>query len=162
MQLAMRHGRAMDFSAEQGFGCWHVRILSCLQPCGLDLIRYFHQYKNMKEKDAVKKLSALAQESRLRVFRYLVVVGREGGTPSEISERLEISPATLSFHLKELMHAGLITQERVGRHLHYRAEFSEMACLLKFLTERCCQGQACEVNCPQPESNEALLIQGRE
>lgn len=99
----------------------------------------------MEEKDAVKKLAALAQESRLRVFRYLVVVGKEGSTPSELSECLQISPATLSFHLKELLHSGLVTQERVGRHLHYRAEFSEMAGLLMFLTERCCQGMSCEV-----------------
>jgi len=99
----------------------------------------------MEEKEAVKKLAALAQESRLRVFRYLVVVGEEGGTPGEISERLQISPATLSFHLKELLNAGLVSQTRSGRSLHYRAEFSEMAHLLVFLTERCCQGVACEL-----------------
>ena len=99
----------------------------------------------MEEKEAVKKLAALAQETRLRVVRYLVVVGEEGGTPTEISERLQISPATLSFHLKELLNAGLVSQTRFGRSLHYRADFSEMVNLLSFLTERCCQGGACEV-----------------
>lgn len=99
----------------------------------------------MEETEVVKKLSALAQASRLRVFRYLVVVGQEGSTPSEISEMLQIAPATLSFHLKELLNAGLVGQTRNGRSLHYRAEFEEMADLLTFLTERCCQGMACEV-----------------
>ncbi|NCV70716.1 MAG: ArsR family transcriptional regulator [Betaproteobacteria bacterium] len=99
----------------------------------------------MEEKGAVKKLAALAQESRLRVFRYLVGVGKEGSTPTEISETLQISPTTLSFHLKELLNAGLVTQTRKGRSLHYLAEFAEMAQLLTFLTERCCQGVRCEV-----------------
>lgn len=99
----------------------------------------------MEEKEVVKALAALAQESRLRVFRFLVVVGQEGSTPSEMSEFLQIPAATLSFHLKELLQAGLISQEREGRHLHYRAEFGQMATLLKFLTERCCQGLSCEV-----------------
>lgn len=99
----------------------------------------------MKEKDAVKALSALAQESRLKVFRYLVVVGSEGANPSEIAERLQIPAATLSFHLKELTVAGLISQERDGRHLIYRAHYKAMSQLLKFLTERCCQGLVCEV-----------------
>jgi len=110
----------------------------------LYLILFFYNIRIMEEKEAVKKLAALAQESRLRVFRYLVVAGKEGGTPTEISERLQISPATLSFHLKELLNAGLVSQTRLGRSLHYRAEFSEMAHLLTFLTERCCQGVACE------------------
>ena len=75
----------------------------------------------MKEVDVVRSLAALAQEVRLRVFRALVVAGNEGLTPGALAERLEVAPNALSFHLKELAHAGLIGQERQGRHLIYRA-----------------------------------------
>ena len=98
---------------------------------------------NMNDAQAVKALAALAQESRLRVFRLLVVAGPEGATPSEISERLGLPATALSFHLKELMHAQLVTQERQGRHLRYRAEIATMDRLLGFLTAHCCQGQPC-------------------
>lgn len=100
----------------------------------------------MEEKTAVTALAALAQESRLKVFRYLVVIGHEGATPSEIAEQLEIPAATLSFHLKALTNAGLVTQERQSRHLIYRAQFKVMSALLQFLTERCCQGVVCDVH----------------
>lgn len=80
----------------------------------------------MKEVDVVRSLAALAQEVRLRVFRALVVAGNEGLTPGALAERLEVAPNALSFHLKELAHAGLIGQERQGRHLIYRASFDSM------------------------------------
>lgn len=97
----------------------------------------------MQETDVVRSLAALAQEVRLRVFRALVVAGQEGLTPGILSEQLGIAPNTLSFHLKELAHAGLVTQERQGRNLIYRAEYQAMNALLAYLTENCCQGAAC-------------------
>jgi len=97
----------------------------------------------MNETDVVKALSALAQETRLRLFRLLVVAGRAGLTPGNIAETLGVAPAALSFHLKELSHAGLVTTEREGRHIVYRAEFAAMNGLLAFLSAECCQGQPC-------------------
>ncbi|MGQ0596877.1 ArsR/SmtB family transcription factor [Aquabacterium sp.] len=97
----------------------------------------------MEEQDVIKSLAALAQAVRLRVFRALVVAGFDGLTPSALSEQLEVPATSLSFHLKELMHAGLVSQERDGRHLIYRASFEHMNGLLHYLTEHCCQGQAC-------------------
>lgn len=97
----------------------------------------------MEEKDVVRALAALAQAARLQVFRTLVVAGPEGLTPGAIAEALEVPASTLSFHLKELANAGLVTQEREGRYLIYRAAFERMNALLAYLTENCCQGQAC-------------------
>lgn len=86
---------------------------------------------------------ALAQSVRLRVFRALVVAGPEGMTPGALTEALAVPATSLSFHLKELTNAGLVSQERQGRHLIYRASFDQMNDLLAYLTENCCQGQAC-------------------
>ncbi len=97
----------------------------------------------MNESAVVRSLAALAQEVRLRVFRALIVAGQEGLTPGAISEQLGVAPNTLSFHLKELSHAGLVSQERQGRNLVYRASFETMTELLAYLTENCCQGTAC-------------------
>lgn len=97
----------------------------------------------MEEKAAVKSLAALAQPVRLRVFRALVVAGPQGLTPGDLAGQLAVAATTLSFHLKELMHADLVTQERDGRHLIYRAAFDHMQGLLGYLTEHCCQGQGC-------------------
>ena len=97
----------------------------------------------MKEMDVIRSLAALAQEVRLRVFRALVVAGNEGLTPGALAEQLGVASNTLSFHLKELVHAGLISQERQGRNLIYRASFASMNELLGYLTENCCQGAAC-------------------
>lgn len=97
----------------------------------------------MEEIEAVTALSALAHEARLRVFRALVVVGEEGLTPGVIAQALAMPAATLSFHLKELVHAGLVTQERASRNLIYRAAYPRMNALLAYLTENCCQGAAC-------------------
>ena len=97
----------------------------------------------METNDIVKALAALAQASRLEMFRALVVAGTEGLTPSALSEALGVAPNTLSFHLKELTHAGLVAQERAGRNLIYRAQFDRMNALIGYLTENCCQGQAC-------------------
>jgi DNA-binding transcriptional ArsR family regulator len=99
----------------------------------------------VKEQEVVRALAALAQHSRLQIFRKLVVAGNSGMTPTQLSEALGLPGTSLSFHLKELTHAGLITQERDGRHLIYRAAFSKMNEVLTFLTINCCDGQACEM-----------------
>lgn len=97
----------------------------------------------MNENQIVRSLTALAQKVRLRVFRALVVAGSAGLTPGILADQLEVAPNTLSFHLKELVHSGLISQERQGRNLIYRASFATMNELLSYLTENCCQGTAC-------------------
>ncbi|RZL02062.1 MAG: ArsR family transcriptional regulator [Rubrivivax sp.] len=97
----------------------------------------------MEEKEIVKSLAALAQPVRLRVFRLLVVAGPAGMTPSALSEALDVPSTSLSFHLKELLHAELVSQERDGRNLIYRAAFDRMNGLLAYLTDNCCQGQPC-------------------
>lgn len=97
----------------------------------------------MESKEVVKALAALAQSSRLEVFRFLVVTGKEGATPGVLSESLAMPAATLSFHLKELLHAGLVSQERSGRNLIYRADIAQMNGVLTYLTENCCQGAPC-------------------
>ena len=97
---------------------------------------------------AIKSLAALAQAQRLRTFRALVVAGSEGLTPGAIAEELGIAPSALSFHLKELAHAGLVTSEPRGRNLIYRASFDQMNTLLAYLTEHCCEGEPCEVTEP--------------
>lgn len=103
----------------------------------------------MEEADVIKALAALAQETRLRIFRLLVVAGPEGLTPGRMSEALGASPTALSFHLKELSQVGLISSEREGRHLFYRASIPSMNELMGFLTAHCCQGQPClDVSAP--------------
>lgn len=97
----------------------------------------------MDEQTIIRALAALAQSHRLKVFRLLVVAGQEGLTPGALAEALELPAATLSFHLKELANAGLVSQERLGRNLVYRAAFEQMNALLAYLTENCCQGEAC-------------------
>lgn len=97
----------------------------------------------MKEPAAIRSLAALAQQGRLRIFRALIVAGPDGLTPGDLVAQLKTTPNTLSFHLKELNHAGLISQERQGRYLVYRASFATMDALMAYLTENCCQGKAC-------------------
>jgi DNA-binding transcriptional ArsR family regulator len=99
----------------------------------------------MEEKDAVTSLAALAQGMRLRIFRVLIGAAPLGMTPGELSATLDVPASTLSFHLKELMHAGLVTQEREGRNLIYRPSIAQMNELLAYLTAHCCQGASCEV-----------------
>jgi ArsR family transcriptional regulator, arsenate/arsenite/antimonite-responsive transcriptional repressor len=97
----------------------------------------------MQETDVIRSLAALAQDVRLRAFRALVVAGPDGLTPTALCEQLGVAPNALSFHLKELTHAQLVTQERQGRNLIYRAAFDQMNALLSYLTLNCCQGQTC-------------------
>lgn len=103
----------------------------------------------MTENEVVRALGALAHPLRLQVFRALVVVGAPGLSPGAILAGVQVPAATLSFHLKELTNAGLITQERSGRNFIYRAAFEEMNSLLGYLTANCCQGAACAV---EPEA----------
>jgi len=97
----------------------------------------------MDENEVIRALAALAHPLRLQVFRALVVAGQSGLTPGVMQEALQVPGATLSFHLKELTAAGLVTQERVSRHLVYRAAFDSMNALLGYLTENCCAGESC-------------------
>jgi ArsR family transcriptional regulator, arsenate/arsenite/antimonite-responsive transcriptional repressor len=101
----------------------------------------------MEIKNVITSLSALAQESRLAVFRLLVQAGPQGLVASKIGEQLGIPPSSLSFHLKELTHAGLITPKQDGRFVIYSANFSTMNALLAFLTENCCGGNPCAPVC---------------
>jgi ArsR family transcriptional regulator, arsenate/arsenite/antimonite-responsive transcriptional repressor len=100
---------------------------------------------SIDETQTVRSLAALAQPQRLRTFRALVVAGPAGLTPGAIAEQLAVAPSALSFHLKELTHAGLVTSEPRGRNLIYRASFERMNALLGYLTEHCCEGEACAV-----------------
>lgn len=103
----------------------------------------------MDEKSAVAALAALSQGMRLRVFRALVGAGPQGLTPGVLSATLDVPASTLSFHLKELMHAGLVTQERDGRSLIYRPAIDRMQALLDYLSAHCCQGAPCPPKAPR-------------
>ena len=92
----------------------------------------------MKSLDVVESLAALAQESRLALFRLLVKRGPEGFTPTQLGEKLDVPGPTLSFHLKELQRAGLIQSRREGRFLFYSPNFFHMSELLGFLIDNCC------------------------
>ncbi len=95
----------------------------------------------MESKDAVAALSALAQDTRLALFRMLVEAGPGGLAAGEIGERLNVPAATLSFHLAQLSHVGLVNSTRHGRSIVYAAEFAAMTELVGFLTDNCCQGR---------------------
>jgi ArsR family transcriptional regulator len=99
----------------------------------------------MTEDQVVQGLAALAHPVRLQVFRALVVSGPAGLTPGVMQDGLSIPATTLSFHLKELAAAGLVTQERASRHIIYRAAYDQMDGLLGYLTENCCQGAPCAI-----------------
>jgi len=98
----------------------------------------------MDNKDAVTALAALAQEARLAIFRLLVQAGPEGLAASRIAQALSMPPSSLSFHLKELSHAGLIVPRQEGRFIMYAAQFDTMHALVAFLTENCCGGETCD------------------
>ena len=100
----------------------------------------------MEDKYVIKALAALAQPNRLQIFRALVVKGSHGLTPALIAEQMGMPANTLSFHLKELMNADLISQERSGRNLIYRAQYDRMNAVLAYLSQNCCQGEPCEVS----------------
>lgn len=108
----------------------------------------------MEKSDAVAALAALAQDSRLDVFRLLVQAGPEGLAAGAVAERLSLAPNTLSFHFDRLRQAGLVTVTREGRSLIYAARFEAMSELLAYLTENCCGGDpsACAPSVSRPKS----------
>jgi DNA-binding transcriptional ArsR family regulator len=97
----------------------------------------------METKEILLALAALAQESRLAIFRLLVQVGPEGMAVTKISEQLGVPPSSLSFHLKELSHADLVESRQAGRFVIYSANMTTMNQMLGFLTENCCGGNPC-------------------
>ena len=113
----------------------------------------------MDKKDAVAALAALAQDSRLDVFRLLVQAGTDGLPAGQIAERLGVPGNTLSFHLNQLRHAGLVTFRREGRSLIYVAEYTSMNALLAYLTENCCLGDP--TGCGVGTCDTTALIKGK-
>ncbi len=109
----------------------------------------------METKQAIEALAALAQESRLKIFKLLVEAGPEGMAAGSIGEKLDLPPATLSFHLAGLARAGVAKSRQEGRFVIYAADFGTMNALLAYLTEDCCGGRACA---PAPK---AVAIKGR-
>jgi len=101
----------------------------------------------MEKKPALTALIGLAQETRLDIFRLLVEQGPEGMSAGEIAEKLKLANATLSFHLKELSHAGLVVARQEGRFIFYSANFTTMNGLVGYLTENCCRGATCDIAC---------------
>jgi DNA-binding transcriptional ArsR family regulator len=97
----------------------------------------------METIQALHALSALAQETRLGIFRLLIQVGAEGMAAGRIGEKLDLAPATLSFHLAGLTRAGLAKSRQDGRFVIYSADFQNMNRLVAFLTENCCGGSSC-------------------
>ncbi|WAT17328.1 metalloregulator ArsR/SmtB family transcription factor [Aurantiacibacter sp. MUD11] len=102
----------------------------------------------MKQDEVIAALSALAQDSRLDVFRLLVEAGPDGLAAGEIARRLGLPNSSLSFHLAQLQQGGLIAQRRDGRSLIYSADFACMDALIGFLTANCCQGEECDATRP--------------
>jgi ArsR family transcriptional regulator, arsenate/arsenite/antimonite-responsive transcriptional repressor len=101
----------------------------------------------MKADMAVSRLAALAQETRLAVFRLLVQKGPEGLCAGDIQTKLKLAAPTLSFHLKELTNAGLLRPRQESRFIYYAADFQAMNALVGYLTENCCSGEACDADC---------------
>jgi len=110
----------------------------------------------MEAQQVIKALEALAQESRLAAFRALVKAGPPGLTPSVLSDKLDLPAPTLSFHLAQLRHAGLVNVTRDGRSLIYVANYDAMSGVIGFLTENCCADAGCApASCrPSKEKNE--------
>lgn len=107
---------------------------------------YFDIIRNMKTLDASELLAALGHESRLSIYRLLVEAGQDGINASAIGEKLGLVPATLSFHLAHLSRVGLIKGRQASRFIYYAADYGVMQELLAFLTDNCCQGNACLPN----------------
>src|SRR5260370_42499076 len=107
----------------------------------LNSLRYFYICKTMKKSTAVAALGAVAQETRLDMFRLLVAEGPEGLPAGEIGRRLRLPSPTLSFHLNQLRYAGLVTSRRESRSIIYAANYKTMNGVLGYLTENCCRGQ---------------------
>jgi DNA-binding transcriptional ArsR family regulator len=109
----------------------------------------------MESNGAVEALAALAQNSRLQVYRLLVQAGPEGIAASELAQRLGIPATTLSFHLKTLSHADLVSARQEGRFIYYSANYEQMNALLGFLTDNCCGGRSCAPKVAAPRRKRA-------
>src|SRR5438067_914650 len=128
----------------------HRKTLSRQQ--GLTVPQCFHIIGTVETKKALAALSALSQEHRLAIFRLLVEQGPEGLPAGTIGERLQLAPATLSFHLKELAHAKLVAARQNGRFIFYRADYAAMSGLVAYLTENCCRAStSCAPTCAPPK-----------
>ena len=114
----------------------------------------------MENKELIRGLAALAQESRLAIFRLLMEQGPQGLIVSKIAEALGLAAATLSFHLKELSHAGLIEARQEGRFIHYSANFDAVSELIACLTQNCCAGSGSK-NCLAPEERKRVTAPSR-
>ena len=112
-----------------------------MDPARLTGTLCFHSIGNMKTQSAIVALAALAQDSRLAIFRFLVETGPEGSSVGKIGEALSLPAATLSFHLKELTHAALLVSRQEGRFIWYAANFDTMNGLIAYLTDNCCGGK---------------------
>jgi len=110
---------------------------------GLPSLQYFHDNGNVKINDATQSLAALAQETRLTIFRLLVEAGPEGMNAGAIAEAVSVPAATLSFHVAQLARAGLVTSRQESRFIYYSTNFAAMDDLIAFLTDNCCQGGQC-------------------
>ncbi len=100
----------------------------------------------MEKTEVIRALGALSHPLRLDVFRALIVAGSGGRTPGDLMAEFEVPSATLSFNLKELAAAGLVTQERASRNIVYRASYAQMNGLLAYLTQNCCAGVPCSAD----------------
>ena len=110
----------------------------------------------MRTADALQALAALAQDTRLAIYRLLVQAGKDGLSVGTIAEKLDLPGATLSFHLKELAHAALVEARQDGRFIYYSANYARMNDLLAYLTENCCRGGSCDATCaPAPRKRSA-------
>jgi DNA-binding transcriptional ArsR family regulator len=115
----------------------------------------------METIDAVARLSALGQETRLSIFRLLMQAGEAGLSAGVIGERLDLAPATLSFHLAHLSRAGLILGRQESRFIYYTADYAGMDALLEFLTRNCCNGNNCLPQMSAVVSASALISRQR-
>ena len=128
----------------------------CLAPA---LVSYsnFDYCQIMENKDAIEALAALAQETRLRVFRLLVQAGPNGRPAGEIAQAVDVPPATLSFHLRELERAGLLLSRRESRQIFYATHYEGMRRLLEFLMQDCCNGHP-EICKPEVSRGQATAV----
>ena len=121
----------------------------------LDCVHHFHNSRNVKTTQVIQALSALAQDSRLAIFRLLVQTGPAGMSAGGIGEKLDLPPATLSFHLAALTRAGLTLSRQDGRFVFYSVNFQSMNGLVAFLTENCCGGASCVNSQGEPHETPA-------
>ena len=125
--------------------------------------RYFNYTRTMERQSVIDALSALAQDSRLGIFRLLITAGRDGLPAGEIGKNLRIPANSLSFHLTRLRYAGLVKGRRYGRQIFYAANYANMRKLMDYLTENCCESssEGCSSDCGQPGSVQNKQLAGR-